>query len=193
MATTIVPPPPPPPPPPSPPPASSGQGQSGGNPPPPDWRKSAIDLAADSSKQLITVATGVITATVIFSKDLNMNFGGRVLAAVSWVVLIISVLCGLFTLLNISGQLEDCANKGSNPTLTERGFRFFSKGQLGFFVGGIAVTILFGLFAKTEKKPETQPVVVNCPAPQVTVVPPPCPGPPPDGHCRKPDGPILEK
>jgi hypothetical protein len=187
MVTTVVPPPPTPPP-------SSGQGQSGGNPlPPPDWRKSAIDLAADSSKQLITVATGVITATVIFSKDLNMNFGGRVLAAVSWVVLIISVLCGLFTLLNISGQLEDCANKSLNPTLTERGFRFFSKGQLGFFVGGIAVTILFGLFAKTEKKPETPPVVVNCPAAQVTVVPPPCPGPPPDGHCRKPDGPILEK
>src|ERR1700744_4915262 len=102
MATTVVPPPPPPGQPPPPPP-SSGQGQSGGNPPPPDWRKSAIDLAADSSKQLITVATGVITATVIFSKDLNMNFGGRVLAAASWVILIISVLCGLFTLLNLSG------------------------------------------------------------------------------------------
>jgi hypothetical protein len=144
-------------------------------PPPPatDWRKAAIDLAADSTKQLITVATGVITATVIFLRDLNVGFGGHFFAAISWFALIISVACGLFALFNISGQMESCANKRANPTLTEFGFRFFSRGQLLFFGGGILFTILFGLLSKSEKKPEPPPVVVNCPAPKVQVVPVP--------------------
>jgi len=51
-------------------------GQQGNLPPvspTPEERKKAIDFAADATKQLITVAAGVITATVIFSKDLNSS------------------------------------------------------------------------------------------------------------------------
>jgi len=36
-----------------------------------EWRKQSFDFTADSTKQLITVAAGVVTATVLFSKDLD--------------------------------------------------------------------------------------------------------------------------
>ena len=55
-----------------------------------EWRKQSFDFTADSTKQLITVAAGVVTATVLFSKDLDAISRG--LAYASWIALIFSVM-----------------------------------------------------------------------------------------------------
>jgi hypothetical protein len=62
-----------------------------------EWRKQSFDFASDSTKQLITIATGVVTATVLFSKDLDSL--SRWLALAAWIVLTISVMSGVAALL----------------------------------------------------------------------------------------------
>src|SRR5271170_6324451 len=94
-----------------------------GAPAAPDWRKQAFDFLGDSTKQLITVATGVVTATVLFSKDLDATSRDWALAA--WIVLTISVIFGIFTLFNMSGNLNRAAKgPAAAPDLTAGDIRF---------------------------------------------------------------------
>jgi hypothetical protein len=86
---------------------------------PTDWRKSAFDLAADSTKQLITVATGVVAATGLLSKDLEG--WARWFAGLSWGAYVLSVLCGLFVLYNMSGTLFDSARNWGTPRSLRKG------------------------------------------------------------------------
>jgi hypothetical protein len=152
-----------------------------GTPPPgtppgtaPDTRKQAFDFAADATKQLITVATGVVTATAVFSKDLDS--AARYWALASWIVLTISVLFGLAALLNMTGNLHNAIVKSVAPTLSE-GIQFFSKLQLGSFFLGIIMVIVFGFFAAAVKSPpDNKAMTINCvvpnpPAPVIIQVP----------------------
>ena len=143
------------------------------SPPPPDWRKPSFDFAADSTKQLITVATGVITATVIFAKDLDST--SRALALACWIVLTLSIFCGLFVLFNMSGELHNAATTSRSPDLYNPGIRTFSIAQLGVFLVGVILVMIFGVYAKPEQKNSNpQPLTINCvapPAPQQQIAP----------------------
>jgi hypothetical protein len=140
----------------------------------PDTRKQAFDFAADATKQLIAVATGVVTATAVFSKDLNTV--ALYLALASWIVLTISVLFGLFALLNMTGNLHNAVVKSVAPTLSQ-GIQFFSKLQFGSFLIGIILVIFFGFFAVGVKSsPDNKLITINCvvpnpPAPVIIQVP----------------------
>jgi len=135
-----------------------------------DWRKSAFDLAADSAKQLITVATGVIAATGLFSKDLAG--GAQWWALGSWLALTVSVLCGLSVLYNMSGQMHECAKISKNPDLYEKGIKFFTKGQLLLFVLGIFL-IVGAFVTKSKNDPNDSPsITVNQYVPPPVQVPP---------------------
>lgn len=143
-------------------------------PTPPDTRKQAFDFAADATKQLITVATGVVTATAVFSKDLDTT--ARYWALASWIVLTISVLFGLAALLNMTGNLHNAIVNSVPPILSD-GIQFFSKLQLGSFLLGIILVMIFGFFAAAVKSPpDSKPMTINCvvpnpPAPLVIQVP----------------------
>lgn len=134
-------------------------------PPPPDWRKPSFDFLADSTKQLITVATGVVTATVLFSRDLDSTSRGWALAA--WVVLTCSVLFGIFALFNMSGNLHNTAQgKYPAPNVMASGIRFFSICQIVAFLVGISFVIVFGYFAAhINSQPESKAITVTCVAP----------------------------
>jgi len=84
-------------------------------PVPPDWRKHAFDFLGDSTKQLITVATGIVTITIIFSKDLLPH--ARISALCAWILLTISVIFGIWTLYTLSGILYEAA---ADPTITPK-------------------------------------------------------------------------
>lgn len=144
--------------------------------PPPDLRKQAFDFAADSTKQMITVATGVVAATAVFSKDLDAT--ARYWALASWIVLTISVLFGLSALLNMTGNLHNAITNSVPPTLSP-GIQFFSRWQLWIFLAGMVLVIGFGFVAAGVKPPpEIKPMTVNCvvpnpPAPVIVQVPVP--------------------
>jgi hypothetical protein len=143
-------------------------------PPPPDVRKQAFDFAADATKQLITVATGVVTATAIFSRDLDSP--SRYLALCSWIVLTVSVLFGISALLNMTGNLHNAIATSSPPSLSS-GIQFFSKLQLWTFLLGIVLVMFFGFVAaRVRTTSDSKPTTINCvvpnmPAPVIVQVP----------------------
>jgi hypothetical protein len=103
----------------------------------PDWAKESFSFLADSTKQLIAVATGVITVTVVFSKDLRP--AARVAALVAWLALLVSVACGMAVLFLLSGRLAAAAKDATNPpSITEPDIQKSSLGQVGFFVLGVS-------------------------------------------------------
>ena len=127
---------------------------------PNDWRKSAFDLAADSTKQLITVATGVVAATGLLSKDLEG--WARAFAGFSWGAYTLSVLCGLFVLYNMSGTMFDSARTWGQPDLYEKGITDFSIGQLVLFlVGTLLMALAFVTRGSGSVPAQTPPITVN--------------------------------
>lgn len=150
-------------------------------PPPPDWRKQAFDYLADSTKQMITVATGVVTITVLFSKDLQPDARKRALWA--WGLLIISVTCGMFTLFNLTGAMYEAAVSGKPPKLQGWDIRGFSVVQILAFLAGIIAVVVFGFHAvRDQPQPEPKPLTVNC------VIQQPAPPPPNEATQKPQDG-----
>lgn len=134
-----------------------------------EWRKQSFDFASDSTKQLITIATGVVTATVLFSKDLDSI--SRWLALAAWIVLTISVMSGVAALLNMSGNLNNAADgEYRAPSVTAYGIKFFSLVQIAFFGLGIILVFIFGFFAVRARPATTDNKPIN-----VTCVTPPSP------------------
>src|SRR6266545_6662803 len=144
-------------------------GQQGNLPPvspTPEERKQAIDFAADATKQLITVAAGVITATVIFSKDLNSS--ARYWALGAWATLTLSVLGGLAVLFIITGKLKKQAMANGTKAEIDRQVSDASLFQWSTFLAGMVLMMIFGFVAAGVKEtpPETKPITVNCIVPQ---------------------------
>jgi hypothetical protein len=166
-------------------------------PPPRDpemqWRMKSFDFVADATKQLIAVATGVITVTVIFSRDLSPL--SRWLAVSAWSALLISVFCGVLTLLNMSGLLAalatggDAYNAKQEPKkskggaaqgINETGNRYLAGAQLAAFLVGLVLVLIFGFVAahgngsSDTEKALSQAVTVTCLTPSAP--PPPAAG-----------------
>lgn len=64
--------------------------------------KKAFDFAADLTKQLITLSTGIVTVTLLLSKDF---VGPRTVAVAAWTFYLISTICGLWALMALTGTL----------------------------------------------------------------------------------------
>ena len=64
--------------------------------------KKAFDFAADLTKQLITLSTGIVTITLLFSKDF---VGSRLLAVGAWIFYLLSTIFGLWALTALTGTL----------------------------------------------------------------------------------------
>ena len=160
-------------------------------------RKHAFDFLGDSTKQLITVATGIVTITIIFSKDLLPH--ARISALCAWILLTISVIFGIWTLYTLSGILyEAAADPTITPKLTHGDLRFVSGAQILSFLAGIIAVLIFGILAVgTNIPPDNKPVTVNCVVPPQqppVVIQEPCPQPPQKGKgcpCKNP--PVHEK
>lgn len=155
-----------------------------------DWRVKSFDFAADAIKQLITVATGVITLAVIFSKEFGVS--GRGLAVTAWIFLIFSVVAGIIALLGLVGQITNNQDGPDPPTLSaERSIiRPAAAVQVVLFLIGMGVLMAFGFYA-TPAKSQDGKTPINCivqPAPpQVIKVEIPSPPPPPTPpHHRRP-------
>lgn len=73
----------------------------------------AFDFAADTTKQLITLATGIITLTITFSKDIigASELSNSKLIIWSWGLFIFSIFCGIWSLLALTGNLQPMKNK----------------------------------------------------------------------------------
>ncbi len=101
----------------------------------------SFQFAKETVTQLLTLATGVVGISVTFAKDVRSRVTphDRTWLFRSWVALLVSVVCGIWTLMALTGTLAkgkvpDDAIYGGNVT-------FPSILQIGTFLIGIAMLI----------------------------------------------------
>jgi len=127
--------------------------------------KKAFDFAADSTKQLIGLSTGIVALTITFAKDVlgGVGPGLRVLLAVSWLIYLLSILCGCWALLALTGTLEPEAEEDKREAARIRGSNVTvpSLAQIGTFLLGTLLIIIVAIAGSwhaagtTEAKPAT--------------------------------------
>jgi len=100
-----------------------------------DVPKWFFDSVSDLAKQLITVSTGVLRLSITFLKDIvkvnpEVNFKPLVW---SWVLYILSIIFGLWTLLAVTGAIERLLlNQNSSPVIDN--MRFPAGSQIVLFI-----------------------------------------------------------
>lgn len=110
-----------------------------------DQTKAAFASAADTSKQLITLATGILALEITFKRDVVGPLGGSAmnLLALSWVMLLLSVVAGVWTLLALTGSLA--AQAPPTPqSISRTNVRVPAVLQILLFLSGLACTVWFG-------------------------------------------------
>ncbi len=114
-------------------------------------RQRSFELAADGTKQLIALSTGIVAFTITFSADLlgSATPSWKVVAILSWILHLISTVFGLLTLFALTGQLEPKADEAREETWTiatiwAPSVRFLMAVQQVAFGAALIVTIVFG-------------------------------------------------
>ncbi len=105
----------------------------------------AFDFAQDVTKQLITLATGIIALTVTFIHDLAASASTTAVHFVeaAWLVYLLSIAFGIVTLLQLTGNLE----RGRPPSIYGKGITTASILQIVCFVGATSCVVIFGIKA----------------------------------------------
>lgn len=113
--------------------------------------KKAFDFAADLVKQLISLATGIIALTITFSKDFLQSKSApiaRNFAMVAWSAFVVSIFCGIWALMSLTGTLDQKSGPKPAPvTIRAPNIIVPSALQILFFVGGLVMTIIFAIEA----------------------------------------------
>jgi len=126
-------------------------------------QKKAFDFAADTTKQLIGISTGIIALMVTFSKDIvgDPANSPKTLLAWTWGLFIVSIIFGILTLMALTGTLQPQKKKQQKSSESEGdkggleesktpidinngNIRFFSLSQIALFVIAIILTAIFG-------------------------------------------------
>ncbi len=83
-------------------------------------QKKAFDFASETTKQLITISTAIITITVTFSKEIigGADTSTKILLMVAWGLFLFSIIFGVFTLMALTGTLQPLSewNKQNKQT-----------------------------------------------------------------------------
>jgi hypothetical protein len=70
--------------------------------------KLAFEFARDTTKQLITLSSGIIAVTIIFAKDFvgKVDSSTQTWVLCAWGAFLVSVFFGLWTLMALTGSLQ---------------------------------------------------------------------------------------
>jgi hypothetical protein len=111
--------------------------------------KASFDFAQESTKQMITLATGIIALTITFQKDFlnssSIPAQAKFYAPLSWLLFLLSVIFGLWTLLALAGSL-DPKNQGQ-PSIYGMNIIIPSIMEILCFIAGLSLTVWYGYLA----------------------------------------------
>ena len=110
--------------------------------------KAAFASASDTSKQLITLGTGVLALEITFAKEVvgTLNPAAKSLLGFSWIFLFLSVVAGVWTLLALTGSLGRAAPLRPSE-ISGSNIRIPAVLQILLFLVGLVLTICFGFRA----------------------------------------------
>lgn len=109
--------------------------------------KLAVQFASELAKQIMTLSTAVITATISFTKDLVAQASKEAVRflRLSWMCFLFSLVFGVWTLMALTGSL---ASKGAGPggtgELLALNVRLPASLQIVSFLLGVFFVIRFG-------------------------------------------------
>jgi len=114
-----------------------------------DRIKKAFDFASDSTKQLITLSTAIVTLTITFAHNIlgDVNGNGKTLLSIAWIIYLISIICGVWTLLALTGTLEPIPGDKTPASIRGRNVTLPSILQILSFLIATGVIVLFGITA----------------------------------------------
>jgi uncharacterized membrane protein len=112
--------------------------------------KKAFDFAQETTKQLLTLATGIIALTITFLKDVVHEAppGAAKYIEIAWFLYLVSVLFGMATLMGLTGSLVPKTGAPvREPSIYAWAVRIPSSLQILTFVAALVLTLIFGLKA----------------------------------------------
>ena len=111
-----------------------------------DQTKTAFASASDTSKQLIALATGLLALEITFAKEVivRLDAVAKCLIGTSWVLLLLSVVAGVWTLLALAGTLGQ-TTVPTAQSIFGRNVRVPAILQILLFLGGLILTVWFGV------------------------------------------------
>lgn len=116
-----------------------------------NFREKSFDFAADVSKQLITLSTAIITVTITFSKDvLGGTVENRYWLLAAWIAFIFTILCGIWTLMALTGSLEPIGNNENGTSINGKNIRLPAILQISSFIVALVLTITYGFKSINE-------------------------------------------
>lgn len=113
-----------------------------------DRTEKAFDFAQETTKQVITLSTGIVALSVTFLKDV---FGGSQtefqvgLLITAWIAYLISIAAGIATLLSLTGSLG--SSKEDSPSIFGRTIQLMAITQLLLFVGATGLIVWYGVLS----------------------------------------------
>jgi len=107
-------------------------------------RLKAFDFAQDTTKQLLTLATGTVALTITFLKDLAKGAPDWAVWTLSaaWFVFLVSVVFGVATLMALTGSVVD-----RHRDVYDQGILRWARLQILSFLVAVVLTIVFGVAA----------------------------------------------
>jgi hypothetical protein len=101
----------------------------------------AFDTAQDVSKQLLTLAAGIVVLTITFFSDFGKHApsSAKDLFFVAWLLYTISLIGGIGTLQTLAGNLQH-----AHLDIYKGNTVFFSIVQYATFVAALALTVIAG-------------------------------------------------
>ena len=113
-----------------------------------DVQMKAFEVAVDTSKQLVTLSTAILTVTVAFTKDIvgieNLGTRGHGALVAAWVAFTASVLFGAWFLYATVGTLGKKYKGGHIPSVYGKNMKLPTLLQQMTFVAGLGLTVYVG-------------------------------------------------
>jgi hypothetical protein len=104
-----------------------------------EYQKKSFDFAADLTKQLITLSTSIVTATLLFGDHFPKQ---SLLVVWAWTFYLASTVFGLWTLMALTGILAPLKPPPTDFDL-KSSVRIPSGFQIGCFAVAVILTVRF--------------------------------------------------
>jgi lysylphosphatidylglycerol synthetase-like protein (DUF2156 family) len=111
-----------------------------------DQRQKAFDYAQETTKQLLTLSTGIFALTFTFLKDILKSEDAQdaiTLLHIGWALYIVSVAFGVAVLMMLAGNLERPKANGT-PSIYAGSIKLVAGIQIFTFFAGLVFTFIFG-------------------------------------------------
>jgi hypothetical protein len=114
-----------------------------------NWNERAFDTVTEITKQVLTLATAIITLTITFTKDFatHASPAAKDMLAWGWGFYLASIVFGFMTLMASAGVQQRAHDTNGVATINSGNLRLFGGLQLGAFSIAILLTVIAGIMA----------------------------------------------